>query len=143
MSNPASSVLMGDLGEIVADGTAIARATQWSQSRKIGESAWGDSDSEGHTMRKGARRDATGSLEGKFDTDDPFYDLIAEGDEPALVLWATRTLYWYFSCVLITGYNLAVNMDSKEVVGWSADWGESGKSYRPGEAGAPAATYPT
>ena len=142
MSNPASSVLMGDLGEVVADGTAFAHATEWAISPKIGESAWGDSDSAGHTLRKGARKDCTGSFGGKFDTGDPFYSVVSEGDEPSLVLWASRTLYWWFSCVLVTGYNLTVNMDSKEVVGWTADFGESGKHYKPGEAGAPSKTYP-
>ena len=143
MANPAADIAMGDLGEVVADGTAFAHATEWSIAPKIGESAWGDSDSAGHTLRKGARKDCTGSFGGKFDTGNKFYDLVQEGDEPELILWLNTTLYWYFACVLITGYSLAVNMDSKEVVGWSADFGESGRSYRPGEAGAPSKTYPT
>lgn len=143
MTNPASTAVMGDAGEIVADGTAIARTTQWSIAPKIGESAWGDSDSAGYTHRKGARKDATGSVEGKFDSANPPYNYLEIGDEPELVLWVTTALYWDFPCVLITSFNLTVNMDSKEVLGWTADWGASGIFYRPGQASAPAKTYPT
>jgi hypothetical protein len=144
MSNPATNAVMGDLGEIVADGTAIAMATQFSVNPKRGESAWGDSDSAGYTHRKGARKDCTGSLEGKFNSVNPPYSYpVYIDDEPELVLWMTTTLYWDIPCGVITTMQLQVNMDSKEVVGWTADWGASGIFYYPGQSGAPAKTYPT
>lgn len=142
MSNPASTAVMGDKGEVVADGTAIARTTGWTFNPKIGESAWGDSDSAGYTLRKGARKDGSGSCEGKYDDTTPQSAVVEIGDEPELVLWITQTLYYYMPCVLITGFSLSVNMDSKEVVGWSCDFGCSGIFYRPGQSGATPKTYP-
>lgn len=143
MANPAANVVMGDYGEVVADGTAIAHLTEWNVNPKISESAWGDSESRGFTFRKGARKDGTGSIGGKFNTTQAFYAVVKEGDEPTLALFVTTTLYWYFPCVLITDCKLAVNRDTKEVVGWTADWGASGIFYRPGEAGTTSVTYPT
>ncbi len=44
---------------------------------------------------------------------------------------------------LITGYQLTLDQDSKEVVGWTADFGADGQYYRPGETGQPTETFPT
>ena len=144
MANPASSVVMGDAGEVVADGTAVARLTQWSVNPKISDSAWGDNDSAGYTNRKGARKDASGGIEGKFDSSNtPHSYTLDIGDEPSLVLWINTTLYWWFPCVLITNYQLTINMDSKEVVGWSADWGSAGIFSYPGQSGTASKSYPS
>jgi len=134
---------MGDVGEVVVDSTAIARLTQWQFNPQANLSEWGDSDSEGYTNVRPARKSGTGSMEGKMDDTSEFYDLFSEGDEPELTLWATTTLFWNLPCAVISGYQLTVDTDSKEVVGWSADFSASGPFYYPGHASAPAKTYPS
>jgi hypothetical protein len=142
MANPASDVVMGDAGEVMADATRIARITQFSFNPKVGESAWGDSDSKGYTMRKGARKDGSGGMAGQFDKGTNNYRVLKVGDEPELVLWVCTTIYYYLPCALIANFNFSVNQDSKEVVGWSSDFGASGIFYQPGDAGIPAKVYP-
>lgn len=132
----------GELGKAVADGTLIARITQWSFNPTSAESAWGDSDSGGYTNRVGGRKDGTGSLTGKFDTTNKVYDLFMPGDNIKLVLWETAADYWVMECCLISGFSVSYNQDTKEVVEWSADFGADGKFYYPGEAGAPVETLP-
>jgi hypothetical protein len=144
MTTPAdgSTARSGELGKAVIEDTLVARITKWSLEDSVGESAWGDSDSEGYTNRKAARKDCTGSLEGKFDEDSPVYDLFATGDIVELVLWETATDYWAFPRALMKNFKITYDQDTKEVVGWTADFGADGKFYRPGAVGAPAHTLP-
>lgn len=133
------------LGVVSVDGTRIARITQFSINSEVGESAWGDSDSEGYTNRLPARADCTGSLQGKFDNDSPVYDLFAPGDIVQLDLFETNAAgdYWALPSALIKNFQLTYDQDSKEVVGWTADFGTDGKFYYPGQSGAPSRSYPT
>ena len=58
----------GEFAQAVVGGTRIARMTQWSLTENSAETAWGDSDNGGWTVRRRARKDATGTIEGRFDT---------------------------------------------------------------------------
>jgi len=138
------TALTGRLGKFVVDGSLVARTTQWAVNPKLANSSeWGDSDSAGHTNRAAGRKDCTFSAEGKFDTDDEQYDLFQPGDIALAVLWLNASLYWYFTRALCSDFKLTVNIDTEEVIGWTSEWGEDGKSYYPGESGAPAATLPS
>lgn len=138
------SVLTGNAGKVEVDDTEIARITQWEVNPTAEESAWGDSDSAGYTNRVSGRKDCTGSFAGKFDNDAEVYDLFMPGDIAELVFWqsATPANYWHFPCALIQGFSMTVNMDTKEAVDWTAEFGADGIFYRPGQSGAPAETYP-
>jgi hypothetical protein len=138
-----TSAIGGTEGQATIDGVRVARLTNWSMNRSSSESAWGDSDSEGWTFRKTARHDGTGSLGGKFDDDNPPHNLFDDGDIVSLILWLNTTKYYAAPSARIQNFQLEVNQDTKEVVGWTADWGTDGKVYKPGEAGAPAAVYPS
>lgn len=140
-----STARTGRLGKAVIEGTLVRRLTEWGVNPTSGESAWGDSDSEGYTNRLPTRKDCTGSIAGKFDEDEPIYDVFKAGDVVLLVLWQTTTAgdYWYFERVVITSFNLVYNQDTQEVVGWTSNWGADGRFYAPGEVGAPSATLPT
>ena len=59
-----------------------------------------------------------------------------------LVLWENGARYWYFPCVVIEEFSMTVNVDSQEVVGWSANWGADGIFYKPGDVAAPTVTLP-
>jgi len=138
-----STARTGSAGKAVVDDNLVARLTEWNFNPTAAESAWGDSDSAGYTNRVAGRKDGTGSITGKFDTDTKIYDLFMPGDVVKLVLWETATDYWVIECALITSFTIAYNQDSKEVVEWSADFGADGKYYYPGEAGASVETLPS
>ena len=138
-----STARSGELGKAVIDDVLVVRLTQWTLTAVVSESAWGDSDSQGFTNRKKAKRDATGSVTGKFDTDTTPYELFEEGDIAKLALWETTTAYWVFPRALMQNFKITYDQDTKEVVEWSSDFGADGIFYKPGAAGAPAQTLPT
>ena len=140
----ADSVRTGNAGKVVVDDVAAARITNWSVDSVVEMTAWGDSDSAGYTNRVPGRKDATGSFTGKFDNDDKVYDLFVAGDVVELVLFETTTpTYWYFGCAVIDRFSIAYNLDTKEAVEWSANFGADGIFYRPGQQGIPIQAYPS
>jgi hypothetical protein len=138
-----TSVRRGNLAKVEVDGVAIARTTEWEATEEVEVTEWGDSDSEGYTNAVPGKKKLSGSMTGKFDDDDPVYDLFAPGDNVALVLWENTTSYWALPCALITNFNIVYNKDTKEPVEWTADWIADNVYYRPGAAGAPSETYPS
>jgi hypothetical protein len=132
----------GRNGKFKVASTVVARTTQWQVSPKLATSSeWGDSDGAGYTNRAAGRRDATFSVEGKYDTASEVFDLFGPGDIVTAALWMDATsLYWYFGRALNSEFSLTVNVDSEEVIGWSGGFGADGIFYYPGQAGAPAAT---
>ena len=125
------TAVSGEEGFAHVDATLVARLTSWSINRQANESAWGDSDSGGYTNRKRARRDATGTIGGKLDSDDYQYDLFDDGDIVALKLYEDANRFWNFPSALIKNFQLEFNQDTKEVVGWTADWGADGSYSKP------------
>jgi hypothetical protein len=129
------TALTGRLGTFNVDGTQVARATQWDVAPSLAtKSEWGDSDSGGYTNRAAGRKDAPFNAQGKFDTDDPQYDLFQEGDIAVVKLYMNVTLFWNFPRALCLDFKLAVNIDTEEVIGWTSAWGPDGRYYRPGES---------
>lgn len=131
------NTLTGRNGTIGIGNLAIARITQWAVNPTLATSSeWGDSDSGGYTNRATGRRDATFTCEGKYDSADEVFDVIAEGDVIDAALWlsdAVSGLYWDFPRALCTDFNLTVNVDSEEIIGWTSSFGTDGQYYRPGE----------
>lgn len=133
----------GTNAKAVIDDVLVLRVTMWSVTLSPGATVWGDSDSEGFTNRALGRRDATGSLTGKFDTTRKIYTMFDDGDIVQLALWETGADYWAFPRVLLTNFAISYNQDTKEVVEWSTDFGSDGPWYRPGGEGAPSYTLPS
>jgi len=134
----AANTLAGTNGKLVVDNQLVARVTQWQVSPRLAQtSEWGDSDSAGYTNRLAGRKDATFTCEGKFDSSDEQYDLFQPGDQVSAVLWMDdSSLYWDFPRAVCTEFNLTVNIDTGEVIGWTATFGADGPFYYPGQAGA-------
>ncbi len=127
------------------DGTRLARVTKWDLNAMVETSKWGDSDSEGFTNRLAARADGTGTIEGKFDNVNPPYNVFAPGDNVQIDLFETDVAgdYWTFPNAQIESFKIQYDQDTKEAVGWTADFGADGRFYRPHQSGAPSRTYPT
>lgn len=116
---------------------------EWNITKTTGATEWGDSDSNGFTNRAAGRKDATYTANGKYDTTNEVYDLFQPEDIAQCALWMDATsLYWAFPRALNTEFNIAVNIDTEEVIGWNSNWGADGVFYYPGEASAPTYTLP-
>lgn len=118
--------------------TSIARVTNWEVNPSLDTSTeWGDSDGAGYTLRRPGRKGATATTEGKFDTGAEVYDTFKPDESVAkLCLFMSATLYWDFPCAFCNSFSLSVNIDTQEVIGWTAEWGNDGIFYYPGDAGA-------
>lgn len=140
-----TSARAGDQAIAVVNDTLVLRLKTFTVNPTTGESVWGDSGSEGHTFRKGARKDCTGNMVGVLDGDTKVYDIFMPGDIVKLTLWETQVGqdYWHFPSALIQNFSLTFNQDTKEVVEWTADFGTDGVFYRPGEAGGAGQTVPS
>lgn len=138
------NTLTGRNGKFVVATSLVARCTQWDVNHTLATSnEWGDSDSAGYTNRSAGRKDATFNAEGKYDSTDEVYDLFQPEDIQIAVLWMDATsLYWDFPRALCMDFNLVVNIDAEEVIGWTAAFGADGIFYKPGAAGATARVLP-
>ncbi len=139
-----ANTLTGRLGKHLISSATVARITQWSVNPTLASTnEWGDSDSEGYTNRSAGRKDATFDTEGKFATDTEVYDVFQPGDGGIVSsLWLNASLYWAFPLSLNTDFNLTVNVDTEEVIGWTSSWGADGIYYYPGQAEAPSYSLP-
>ena len=137
------NTLTGRTGKFVVAGILIARTTQWAVNpTQATKSEWGDSDSAGFTNRAEGRMDATSTAEGKYDSLTEVFDTFQPGDIVIETLFLDPTIYWDFPRALCDDFNLTVDIDSEEVVGWTASFGADGIFTFPGEAGQAARTVP-
>jgi len=136
------NTLTGRNGKFQAASTTIARLTQWEVNPTLASQAeWGDSDCAGFTARAAGRKDATFNAEGKYDSNSEVFDIFAPGDIVIATLWMDATsLYWDFPRALNQDFNMTVDVDSEDVIGWTSEWGADGIFHRPGQAGAASRT---
>ena len=127
--------LTGRSGRFTVEGELVARVTQWAVNPTLATSSeWGDSDSAGYTNRTIGRRDGTFTAEGKFSKTQEQYQLFQIGeDSVAATLFMSSDYYWVFPCCICTDFNMTVDVDSEEVVGWTSSWGPDGIFYQPGQ----------
>lgn len=138
------NALTGRNGNFVVGTTTVARVTSWAVNPTLAtKSEWGDSDGAGFTNRAAGRKDATFTAEGKYDTADEVFDLFQPEDIAIATLWLDATaLYWDFPRALCDDFNLTVDVDSEEVIGWTSGFGADGIYHFPGEAGAASRSTP-
>ncbi len=136
--------ITGRDGEVVIEGQRLARSTKWSANQTLATKAeWGDSDGGGYTNRAAGRRDCTFDFEGKYDENDEQWEVFDIGDIASATLWLDNTsLYFHFPRALCFDFNLVVDMDTEDVIGFTSSWGSDGIFYRPGATGAPAQSLP-
>jgi len=140
------NTLTGRSGKFVVDGTLVARATQWQMTKTLAsKSEWGDSDSMGCTNRTAGRKDSTFTAEGKYDSSNEVFDLFQPEDIAQVTLFLNAVaplLYYDYPRALCDNFQLTVNIDTAEVIGWTSSWGADGVFYYPGEPDAPVRTLP-
>ena len=112
--------------------TVVARITRWEMKAALaGVKKWADSDTAGYMARSAGAKDCTFTTEGKYDFGSASYLLFAPGDTLAVALVMDSTLFWNFPMALCEDFNMIVNVDTEEVIGWSANWGINGPFFRP------------
>ena len=130
------NTLSGRNGNFRVGGTQVARGTSWDLTRSLaGGSEWGDSDSAGFTNRSAGRKDATFNSGGKYDSNSEVWDIFDVEDIAAALLYLdAATTFWNFPRALCNNFTMNVNIDTEEVIGWTAGFGSDGEFFYPGES---------
>jgi len=128
------NTVTGRGGTVSYGGSTIARITQWSVTDSLDTSTdWGDSDGGGYTNRAAGRRGASCDCEGKYDsvsaTDAT--DLFGPGDVAAVICASNGGPGYTFTRALCTSFGITVNIDTEEVIGWTANFGSDGTYTAP------------
>lgn len=162
--------LTGRQGEVYVDSVRVRRITSWSVNPTLATSTeWGDSDVNGFTARAAGRWDCTFTTEGKYDTRaNTVFEQFQPGlsgnpnistTEPSSYNYATVYLwieaeptstppgvvddnFWYFPRALCTDFSMTVDVDTEEVIGWTASWGADGRFFFPNQTGAEGVSAP-
>ncbi len=127
-----STALTGRAGRFFVGQDQIARCTNWDVNEKLAHvSEWGDSDSEGYTCRAAGRKDCTFATQGKYDTAADQVelfglDLFHPDDCVEATLEVGAIQFYAFPRALCSDFKVSINVDTEEVIGWSADWGADG-----------------
>jgi hypothetical protein len=122
-----TNTLTGRGGSFTWGGTTIARVTNWDVNPTLATTnEWGDSDSSGFTNRSAGRKDATFNTEGKYDSTSEVFDTFQPEDIAAATLVLVTATFWNFPRALCTDFNMTVNIDTEEVIGWTASHGADG-----------------
>jgi hypothetical protein len=111
-------------------GTEIAELTKWSFNPKCNNPAWASNRTAGFKRRRAGIRDGSGSIEGKWDPGDPITDHLEDGTEVQLNLVTTGAQQFTVPAI-IDGLKLDVDLDSGDIIGWSADWSLNGAWTKP------------
>lgn len=136
------NTLTGRNGSFSFNATVLARTTQWDVNPTLATSnEWGDSDSAGYTNRSAGRVDCTFNVEGKYDSTSEVFDIFQPEDVAAAILnvatsglagaASSTAFFWNFPRALCTDFNMAVNIDTEEVIGWTASHGADGAFSKP------------
>lgn len=113
------------VGGSVDSGSELAEITTWTFTTTSNNSAWASSTNPGYKKRVGGVRDCSGTVNGKFNGDLTDYDDLEAGASVTLTLKINATHY-YTVPALVDEFNLEVDMDNGEVVGWSLNFSGNG-----------------
>jgi hypothetical protein len=122
--------ISGKNGKVQIVSSDVAECTGWTFNPTSNNPSWGSCDGGGYKQRVAGVKDGSGSIEGKFNPDDPIYDHLEEGTSVVLKLYINATAYYRVPAI-IDSFSLEVDMDDGDVVGWSADFSTNGAWTKP------------
>ncbi len=124
------SVISGKDGKVMIGATTLADITFWTLATASNNPAYASSATSGHKKRVAGVKDASGSIQGKLDVADPVTDDFDEGDAVTLLLYIDATRF-YSVPAIIDSINFEVDIDTGEVIGWTADYSADGAWTKP------------
>jgi hypothetical protein len=117
--------ISGKDGDVKIGATQIAEITKWSFNPKANIPKYASNKTGGYKKAVVGVRDGAGSIEGKWDPAIPATSVVAPGTLVTLKLYINATQFWSVPSA-IEGFKHDVDLDTGEVVGWSADFQTDG-----------------
>lgn len=115
-------------GDVIKDGIQVCETTKWTFEATSNNPAYGSNCSGSRKRRAAGARDATGTLEGKWDPGRPVYGTgtgqFIEGSIVRLYLYINDNQYLDVPAV-IDSFRWEVDMDTGDLVTWVANFSES------------------
>lgn len=133
MTTPTSvGTKTGRGGEFRVDGNVVARCQLWVLTNKLDTyDSWGDSDGDGFTNYAEGRHTFLFRVEGKYEETHEVWDIFEPGDVCEVRLLAGQeTLVWFFRRALCLDFEVMINFDTEEVIGWKSSWAVDGEFFR-------------
>lgn len=122
--------ISGKDGDVKISGTAICEIMKWSFNPKCNVPAYASNKTSGYKRRVAGVKDGSGSMEGAWDPATPAITVIDPGTGATLRLYINATQYYDVPAV-IESFKLDVDVDTGEIVKWSADFGTNGAWTNP------------
>ncbi len=121
----AGAGISGKDGDVKIGSTQIAEITKWGFNPKANVPKYASNKTGGYKAAVAGIKDGSGSLEGKWDPAIPATTVIAPGTSVTLKLYINATQFWSVPSI-IEGFKHDVDLDTGEIVSWSADFQTNG-----------------
>lgn len=118
--------ICGKEGTVKIGSTELPEITKWTFKPNVSLQSYASNKTNGFKRKVCGSKDATGTLEGKWDRKDPITDHFQEGDSVILSLHVddTRTVTVQ---AFIKSLDLEVDMDENTITAWSAEFEADGE----------------
>ena len=116
--------ISGQNGKVLAGATTIAEVTGHNFTRRSNNPAWGSSSIPGEKQRVPGVKDSSGSIDFKYDPDDPVPAVLDAGDTVTLYLYLNATVYHTVPAV-IDEISYETDVDEGGIVGGSFSYSQT------------------
>lgn len=111
---------------------AQAEITGWTFNTTSNNPSWASSTNPGYKKRVAGVKDGNGTISGKYDSSNTLFDTLEPGVTVTLTLKINATgSNYYVVPAIIDEFNIEVDMDNGDVVGWTANFSTNGEWSEP------------
>jgi len=110
----------------VSVGGDLAEITGWTFNPTSNNPSWASVTNDGYKTRVAGAKDGTGSCQGKYDPGNSVITTLGVGKKVTMLLYIDDTRS-YSVPAIIDSFEIEVDADDGEAVGWSCDFSTRGK----------------
>lgn len=109
---------------------AQTEITGWTFNTTSNNPSWASSTNPGYKKRVAGVKDGSGTVNGKYDSSNAIFDTFEPGVTVTLTLKLNNSNYYEVPAI-VDDFNLEVDMDNGDVVGWSMNFSTNGEWTEP------------
>lgn len=125
------ATLSGKLGKVLVGAVTVQEVTEWTFNPTSNNPSYATGSpatpaNAGYKQRVVGVQDGSGTINGKYDSDNPVQDILWTGLPVTLKLYVDAT-HFYVVPAVIDSLNAGAEQDEGAIVEWSADFSINGK----------------